>query len=92
MGCCLWGGTESDTTEATQQQQQQLKNIVLRRASCEFSPCESPWLPPESVLVCSPGANFLWRHHYRMKDWEVCNAKGSVAPGNYSQCRMHFVG
>ena len=22
MGCCLWGRTESDTTEATQQQQQ----------------------------------------------------------------------
>ena len=22
-GCCLWGRTESDTTEATQQQQQQ---------------------------------------------------------------------
>ena len=23
MGCCLWGCTESDTAEATQQQQQQ---------------------------------------------------------------------
>ena len=23
VGCCLWGGTESDTTEVTQQQQQQ---------------------------------------------------------------------
>ena len=23
MGCCLWGHTESDTTEVTQQQQQQ---------------------------------------------------------------------
>ena len=23
MGCCLWGHTESDTTEETQQQQQQ---------------------------------------------------------------------
>ena len=22
VGCCLWGRTESDTTEATQQQQQ----------------------------------------------------------------------
>ena len=26
VGCCLWGRTESDTTEATQEQQQQ--NIV----------------------------------------------------------------
>ena len=24
VGCCLWGHTESDTTEATQQQQQLL--------------------------------------------------------------------
>ena len=24
MGCCLWGRTESDMTEATSQQQQQL--------------------------------------------------------------------
>ena len=24
VGCCLWGGTESDTTEATRQQQQQV--------------------------------------------------------------------
>ena len=24
MGCCLWGRTESDMTEVTQQQQQQL--------------------------------------------------------------------
>ena len=24
VGCCLWGRTESDTTEATQQQQQQM--------------------------------------------------------------------
>ena len=23
VGCCLWGHTESDTTEVTQQQQQQ---------------------------------------------------------------------
>ena len=25
VGCCLWGRTESDTTEATQQQQQLLR-------------------------------------------------------------------
>ena len=33
VGCCLWGCTESDTTEATQQQQQPLKNWVLERCS-----------------------------------------------------------
>ena len=29
MGCCLWGRTESDTTEVTQQQQQQGVALVL---------------------------------------------------------------
>ena len=28
VGCCLWGRTESDTTEATQQQQQQVGEHV----------------------------------------------------------------
>ena len=28
MGCHLWGHTESDTTEATQQQQQQVALVV----------------------------------------------------------------
>ena len=29
VGCCLWGRTESDMTEATQQQQQQTLSIYL---------------------------------------------------------------
>ena len=29
VGCCLWGHTESDTTEATQQQQQQHGGIAI---------------------------------------------------------------
>ena len=29
VGCCLWGRTESDTTEATQQWQQQQHNWKL---------------------------------------------------------------
>ena len=27
VGCCLWGRTESDTTEATRQQQQQHEDL-----------------------------------------------------------------
>ena len=38
MGCCLWGRTESDTTEATQQQQQQ-RLAVLNMFSCVYWPC-----------------------------------------------------
>ena len=43
VGCHLWGHTESDTTEATQQQQQQTHIYSLRLAfgdganSCKFS-------------------------------------------------------
>ena len=38
VGCCLWGRTESDTTEATQQQQQQThmdQSISLKWYSCK---------------------------------------------------------
>ena len=28
VGCCLWGRTESDSTEATQQQQQNIKRAI----------------------------------------------------------------
>ena len=37
MGCCLWGCTESDTTEATQQQQQQLRNLTTQDERCTDS-------------------------------------------------------
>ena len=30
VACCLWGHTESDTTEVTQQQQQQLIHIQIK--------------------------------------------------------------
>ena len=37
MGCCLWGRTESDTTEATQQQQNKEKvlNCLGQRGTGE---------------------------------------------------------
>ena len=34
MGCHLWGHTELDTTEATQQQQQQ--HLFMTKALCEI--------------------------------------------------------
>ena len=34
VGCCLWGRTESDTTEATQQQQQRQHIMVLNSGTC----------------------------------------------------------
>ena len=37
VGCRLWGRTESDTTEAMQQQQQQLQHLMMNVFSCLFS-------------------------------------------------------
>ena len=44
VGCCLWGRTESDTTEATQQQQQESgKNVELPNLSCHQQEHEGIW-------------------------------------------------
>ena len=67
MGCCLWGRTESDTTEATQQQQNPMICQVFVNTlgldpgvpseNCEshldIHPCfESPDLPlPEMSIM-----------------------------------------
>ena len=32
MSCCLWGRTESDTTEATEQQQQQTLKVMNKQS------------------------------------------------------------
>ena len=39
VGCCLWGRTESDTTEATQQQQQRIlkHSFLLRNQPCSLN-------------------------------------------------------
>ena len=43
VGCCLWGRTESDTTEATDQQQQQQPTADCRREDTRLSPlCVAP--------------------------------------------------
>ena len=52
MGCCLWGRTESDKTEVTQQQQQQMSHwksagFVVKRL---FSP--GTILSTVSVTLC----------------------------------------
>ena len=52
LGCRLWGRTESDTTEATYQQQQQDKqmlNVKQRRKEKEGTIC---W-PKRGLLLCS---------------------------------------
>ena len=43
MGCHLWGRTESDTTEATQQQQQQVHPVGVGSGNpLEYSCLENP--------------------------------------------------
>ena len=36
VGCCLWGRTESDTTEVTQQQQQQPQTVSFGSPLCKM--------------------------------------------------------
>ena len=52
VGCCLWGCTESDTTEVTQQQQQQ--QCVCVNSSLPVHPTSplSPWCPQFVFFVC----------------------------------------
>ena len=38
VGCCLWGHTESDTTEATLQQQQQQESVEEEKKTPKFWP------------------------------------------------------
>ena len=55
VGCCLWGRTESDTTEATWRQQQQLCAGVGVRVrengagTCEWALNTGPMLRPQSA-------------------------------------------
>ena len=47
VGCCLWGRTESDTTEATYQQQQQQQGLFEQWKIAQLSKineCESFWM------------------------------------------------
>ena len=57
VGCCLWGRTELDTTEATQQQQPQQRN-VLNHISCMQSLKSTVWeiVHPSysQSVVCKP--------------------------------------
>ena len=46
MGCHLWGCTESDTTEVTQQQQQQQCETVMLTNKCQK-------VPQSLVLIAS---------------------------------------
>ena len=44
MGCCLWGRTESDTTEATSQQQQQFSSVTQLCPTMDWSMVfATPW-------------------------------------------------
>ena len=51
MGCRLWGCTESDTTEATQQQQQQ---ELLKHMELECKACPRRQIPFYLIPGCKP--------------------------------------
>ena len=62
MGCCLWGRTESDTTEATQQQQQQIDqqtqgNTFLKKYKKEYFPNLKSLFFQMGRMYCRPNTN-----------------------------------
>ena len=73
VGCCLWGSTESDTTEVTWQQQQQSSHL---RKSSPF-PGSSSLSVAMAEFLAGRGepllndllALSLRRHSYRGKRW-----------------------
>ena len=52
VGCCLWGCTELDTTEATQQQQQQLSSALGKSSGLLHRKYPLP-LPQEADVMAS---------------------------------------
>ena len=54
VGCRLWGRTESDTTEATQQQQQASLSITNSRSSPKLMSIESVMLSSHHLILCRP--------------------------------------
>ena len=79
VGCCLWGRTESDTTEATQQQQQQHLRCYLGVTSQKFSEHCTYLISrtQESYnTYLKKNLRTVGSTHIRMaKIWNTCNTK-----------------
>ena len=63
VGCRLWGRTESDTTEATQQQQQQCLYIPISQFILPH--------PPRLVSMFLPGLVIYGLIRLTRKDWKI---------------------
>ena len=80
MGCCLWGRTESDTTEVTQQQQQQYSMGCLYYSLFKHSLIEghlgSFWVLKMKIL-CHLYLNFCVKTsiHFSAVCAQECNCK-----------------
>ena len=59
VGCCLWGRTESDMTEATQQQQQQLSHVRI---------FVTPWTAVHKASLSFSLPEFAQTHVHRVGD------------------------
>ena len=59
--CCLWGHTESDTTEVTQQQQQQQHSSVGKESACSAG---DPGSIPGSGKSAREGIGYLLQYSW----------------------------
>ena len=99
VGCRLWGRTESDTTEATQQQQQQ-QCIYVNSNLPRHPPTFRPWYPYASLYVCvsisalqtGSSVPLFWTPHICVHIWYLffsfwlssLSGWQSLGPGNPS--------
>ena len=60
-GCCLWGRTESDTTEATQQQQHDGKRLHVSDGKAGIGP----------VFASLPERLKDYTQKYSLEKWQV---------------------
>ena len=72
VGCCLWGRTESDTTEETEQQYQKQQDVGnLISGSSAFSKSSlNTWEFSVHILLKTSLENF---EHYFASVWDECN-------------------
>ena len=81
VGCCLWGRTESDMTEATQQQQQQVKTSIWYNPVLPVIKEEKEQMTSAQNLVSST-TRLKWKSPNRVRLWDLMKPTRLLCPWN----------
>ena len=83
MGCCLWGHTESDTTEATQQQQQLQAKMVKNSLAVQKTRVQSlGWEDPLEEGMATHSSILAWRIAMDEGAWRSAESMGLQRGGH----------